>query len=108
MARSEGFDSINMDLIAGLPTDTREGFSRTLDGALRLAPENITVHTLTVKRAADLTFPQARAELDLVCELDGQLAANIMYTRSWLTDRQGTRVDILTFGPLAVDPGANQ
>ncbi len=67
MARSEGFDSINMDLIAGLPTDTREGFSRTLDGVLRLAPENITVHTLTVKRAADLTFPQARAELDLVC-----------------------------------------
>lgn len=43
-----------------------------------------------------------------MCELDGQLAANIMYTRSWLMDRQGTRVDILTFGPLAVDPGANQ
>ncbi len=43
-----------------------------------------------------------------MCELDGQLAANIMYTRSWLTDRQGTRVDILTFGPLAVDPGDNQ
>lgn len=52
--------------------------------------------------------PDFVPELDLVCELDGQLAANIMYTRSWLTDRQGTRVDILTFGPLAVDPGANQ
>ena len=52
--------------------------------------------------------PDFVPELDLVCELDGQLAANIMYTRSWLTDRQGTLVDILTFGPLAVDPGANQ
>lgn len=50
------------------------------------------------------THPDFVPELDLVCEVDGRVAASIMYTRSWLTDRQGTRVDILTFGPLAVDP----
>lgn len=50
------------------------------------------------------THPDFVPELDLVCEVDGRVAASIMYTRSWLTDQQGTRVDILTFGPLAVDP----
>ncbi len=50
------------------------------------------------------SHPDFVPELDLVCEVDGCVVASIMYTRSWLTDRQGTRVDILTFGPLAVDP----
>ena len=54
MARQFGFDTINMDLIAGLPGDTLEGFQRSLDKALELGPENITVHALSVKRAADL------------------------------------------------------
>lgn len=54
LARKIGFDTINMDLIAGLPTDTPEGFQRSLDRAIALAPENITVHALTVKRAASL------------------------------------------------------
>lgn len=54
MARGYGFEAINMDLIAGLPTDTLEGFCRSLDRAVSLGPENITVHTLSVKRAADL------------------------------------------------------
>lgn len=48
--------------------------------------------------------PDFVPELDLVCELDGQVAANIMYTRSSLTDEQGGRREILTFGPLGVDP----
>ena len=54
LARGCGFEAINMDLIAGLPTDTPEGFRRSLDRAIRLGPENITVHALSVKRAADL------------------------------------------------------
>lgn len=54
LAREIGFDDINMDLIAGLPTDTSESFVKTIDTALKLAPENITVHTLSIKRAADL------------------------------------------------------
>ncbi len=53
-ARRQGFDNINMDLIAGLPTDTVEGFEKTLDTALSLKPENITVHTLALKRSSNI------------------------------------------------------
>ena len=49
-----GFDAINMDLIAGLPKDSYEGFCRSLDTVASLAPANITVHTLALKKGADL------------------------------------------------------
>ena len=45
---------VNMDLIAGLPADTPEGFGRTLDRVLELGPANITVHTLALKKGARL------------------------------------------------------
>ena len=54
LARKIGFQNINMDLIAGLPTDTYEGFCYSVDTALQLDPENITVHTLAVKRASGI------------------------------------------------------
>ena len=54
MAREMGFDNINMDLIAGLPTDTVDGYKYSLDTAIALNPENITVHTLAVKRASGI------------------------------------------------------
>ena len=53
-AREAGFDNINMDLIAGLDGDTPDSFAATLDGILALSPENITVHTLALKRASRL------------------------------------------------------
>lgn len=46
--------AVNMDLIAGLPGDSCEGFVRSLESVLELEPENVTVHTLTRKRGADL------------------------------------------------------
>ena len=49
-----GFKAINMDLIAGLPQDTVEGFRRSLDAVAALDPANITVHTLALKKGADL------------------------------------------------------
>jgi len=49
-----GFKAINMDLIAGLPEDTVEGFKRSLDAVAALNPANITVHTLALKKGADL------------------------------------------------------
>ncbi len=52
--RAAGFGCVNMDLIAGLPGDTPEGFSRSLERILSLAPENITVHTLCLKKGAHL------------------------------------------------------
>ena len=55
LARKCGFDNINTDLIAGLPTDTYESFKDSLDSILKLSPECITVHTLCMKRASTLT-----------------------------------------------------
>ena len=54
LARFMGFDNINMDLIAGLPQDTPDSFRNTLDRVIALEPESVTVHTLALKRAADL------------------------------------------------------
>lgn len=54
LAREHGFSNINMDLIAGLPTDTFESFEKTLEKTLSFEPENITVHTLALKRSSTL------------------------------------------------------
>ena len=56
LARNLGFDHINMDLIAGLPTDTTESYRSTLDKICELDPESITVHTLALKRSSKLTL----------------------------------------------------
>ena len=53
-AQEAGFTAINMDLIAGLPTDSFDGFRRSLDAVASLNPANITVHTLALKKGADL------------------------------------------------------
>lgn len=78
LAREVGFESINMDLIAGLPTDDAEGFKYSLDRVCELAPENITVHSLSLKRAAALFHEQDR-------ELRGGAAQMIDYTHSKLS-----------------------
>lgn len=54
LATELGFDNINMDLIAGLPDDSYEGFVESLEGVLALSPANITVHTLTLKRSSTI------------------------------------------------------
>ena len=55
LARKCGFDNINTDLIAGLPTDTLESFVNSLDSIRALSPECVTIHTLCMKRASTLT-----------------------------------------------------
>ena len=54
LARDVGFDCVNMDLIAGLPRDSFEGFCRSLEGVLAMEPENVTVHTLALKKGSAL------------------------------------------------------
>jgi oxygen-independent coproporphyrinogen-3 oxidase len=56
IVRRVGGFAVNMDLIAGLPADDPKGFSRTLDAVLALAPENITVHTLSLKKGSRITL----------------------------------------------------
>ena len=47
-----GFPHVNMDLIAGLPSDTPEGFRRSLDRCLAFGTDNVTVHTLALKKGS--------------------------------------------------------
>lgn len=54
MARKEGFDNINMDIIIGLPGEGIDEVRRTLDGIGALSPESLTVHGLSMKRASRL------------------------------------------------------
>ncbi len=54
LARLAGFNDINADLIAGLPGDTTDSFFSSVSQLISLAPANITVHALTLKRASDL------------------------------------------------------
>lgn len=64
LARKCGFDNINTDLIAGLPTDTPESFKNSLDSIVRLNAECITVHTLCMKRASRLTTEGVTLDLE--------------------------------------------
>ena len=56
-----GFPVLNMDIIAGLPGDTLDGFQRTLTQAIKFGAENITVHTLARKRGTQVTLEQTAA-----------------------------------------------
>lgn len=54
MAREVGFDAINADIIAGLPNEKLSDFKNTLEKIVELGAENITVHTLSIKRGSRL------------------------------------------------------
>ena len=59
MARTANIHHINMDVIAGLPGENIDDFARTMDAALRLKPESLTVHTLAIKRSSRLHLENA-------------------------------------------------
>ncbi len=54
LAREMGFDNINMDIIAGLAEETLEDMEDTLRQIEKLGPDNLTVHSLAIKRAAKM------------------------------------------------------
>ena len=84
LAREMGFDNINMDLIAGLPTDTFEGFSDTLHRVMQLNPDSITVHTLTVKRSADLYHAERQQTAVSEVERMANLSAELLPKNRWM------------------------
>ena len=80
LATSMGFPHVNMDLIAGLPADTPEGFHRTLDRCLTFGADNITVHTLSLKKGSrilleGLPIPTAEAVAEMLDYADPALRA---------------------------------
>ncbi len=70
MARPFGFD-INCDLIAGLPEESASEFCEGLDRAIALSPENITVHTLCLKRGAKLKEEESSLAAGSISEMIG-------------------------------------
>lgn len=62
LARSVGFENINMDMILGLAGEKPEDVQSTLEQIGKLSPDNLTVHTLAVKRAARLNTNKADYE----------------------------------------------
>ena len=79
-AVNAGFKAINMDLIAGLPDDSLDGFKRSLDAVTALNPANITVHTLALKKGADLfekraNLPSAEEVTEMVAYAEETLRA---------------------------------
>ena len=65
LAREVGFDNINMDLIAGLPTDTFESFKETVEKVIALNPESVTVHSLSMKRSSRLNITGALYDTEI-------------------------------------------
>lgn len=61
LARSYGF-VVNMDLIAGLPQESYDMFCHSVDCALELKPDNLTVHTLALKHGSVLKEQNYAAE----------------------------------------------
>lgn len=71
LLREIGDFQVNMDLIAGLPSDSPEGFKNTLNTVLSLQPENITIHTLALKKGsgimlADTARPSPEEVADMI------------------------------------------
>ena len=74
--RNVGGMAVNMDLIAGLTSDTVSGFEETLGKVIALEPENITVHTLSLKKGSRITLEGCRlptaAEVSRMLDLAGE------------------------------------
>ena len=84
LAVSMGFPHVNMDLIAGLPADTPEGFRQTLDRCMTFGADNITVHTLSLKKGSRILLeglPIPTAE-DVAAMLDYFRPAVVLYEKS--------------------------
>lgn len=73
-ARAAGFDNINIDLIFGLPGQVLEAWQRSLDNAVKLAPEHLSLYHLTLDEATPLAQAIARGEFSLP---DADLAAEM-------------------------------
>ena len=99
-ARAAGHKNINMDLIAGLPGDTVEGFEASLRQAIALDPENITVHTLTLKRASNIVVEHRAADYADVAAMLGKcsLLADAGYRPYYMYRQKGTLQNLENIG----------
>ncbi len=85
-ARKAGFENINLDLIFGLPFQSLETWQASLEAALRLNPEHLSLYSLTVERGTPLYRWVGRG---LVPSPDGDLAADMYEWASERLDKAG-------------------
>lgn len=82
MARNAGMNNINMDLIIGLPNEGLEEFEHSLTETVKMQPESVTVHTLSFKRASEMTHHKDRYQV-----ADRQTAEAMMHrAHEWTAD----------------------
>ncbi len=86
LARSLGFDNINMDFIVGLPNESIDDVRYTMEETLKLDPDSITVHSLAIKRAARLNMFK-----DEYKELTIENSQDIMQLVAYYADQMGMK-----------------
>ncbi len=86
LARSLGYTCLNMDLIVGLPGENEAMVERTLEEIQKLAPENLTVHTLAIKRSSKL-----KEQLDETPLPNAETAARMVALSRDMADRMGLK-----------------
>lgn len=89
LAREEGFDNINMDLIVGLPNEGISDVEASMRRVKELSPDSVTVHSLALKRAArlnmnwdeyrDMTFENTEKTIGLTMDYAGQMGLKPYY-----------------------------
>lgn len=84
LAKDEGFDNINMDVIAGLPGEDTDMFKYTLSEVAAMEPADITVHTMSIKRSSRLN--ERLAEYTLA--EGGAVNQMVDYAREFLRERK--------------------
>ena len=77
LARQAGFGNINLDLMFGIPHQTKESFAATLQAAVAMAPEHLSVYSLQVEEGTP--FYERRASLPLPSEEEEQEMAALLY-----------------------------
>ena len=86
--RAIGGFAVNMDLIAGLPGDDAKGFEDTMEKVLALGPENITVHTLSLKKGSRITLEGSEipegSEVSAMLDLAGEKLREAGYAPYYL------------------------
>lgn len=84
LAREEGMNNINMDLIIGLPNEGTEEFEHSLAESEKMMPESLTVHTLSFKRASEMTHNRDKYKV-----ADRKTAEAMMHRAHEWTDEHG-------------------
>ena len=82
MAREDGFDNINMDIILGLPYETADDVRYTMDEIKKLDPDDLTVHSLAIKRGSKLA--EVLKQKELKGELKGDVFSSIQNTEEMM------------------------